>query len=380
MEYIDRSIENKKVIWFKLNNQYLLLEIPAYEVVVKLLNGDDPDDIALWCAGKYELPDEESTRFVTEIRQLVEQQTVVQTPALKTFPPIPDELVPLQFYSVKHYLVNNCAFSAEYETDWIEHLIHPKFAHLEVNSSIDFDYYFQVFQVNDRFALRVNGAIIGQWLPEDAHFLAGKFSMEMVNRMGGRKHENEWMAVFHASAVQRDNHCVLFLGDSGNGKSTTCAILMSSGFDLVADDFVPVDAVSRKVFCFPAAVSVKKNAIDNLLSRYPQLESADEFYYPGMDKTVRYLAPSLPSGNQPISYPCEALIFVKYQQDSGLLMERMPADVAFQHLVPDSWISPLPENASLFLDWFLQMPCYRLTYSDNEAMVSAISALFENEL
>jgi hypothetical protein len=123
-----------------------------------------------------------------------------------------------------------------------------------------------------------------------------------------------------------------------------------------------------------------KNAVDYLRFRYPQLESAAEFYYPDMDKTVRYLAPSLPSGNQPISYPCEALIFVKYQQDSGLLMERMPADVAFQHLVPDSWISPLPENASLFLDWFLQMPCYRLTYSDNEAMVSAISALFENEL
>ena len=58
-------------------------------------------------------------------------------------------------------------------------------------------------------------------------------------------------------------------------------------------------------------------------------------------------------------------------------MEQLPKDVAFQKLVPDSWISPLPENASRFLDWFTEMPCYQLTYSDNEKMVKTVEKLFE---
>jgi len=221
--------------------------------------------------------------------------------------------------------------------------------------------------------------IIGQWLPEEAHYLTGRFSMELLNRMYG-KAEPDWMAVFHASAISLGTRCILFPGDSGSGKSTIAAILISCGFDLLADDFVPVDADTREVCYFPGAVSVKKNALDQLMPLYPQLDSAAEFYYAGMDKTVRYLAPPDPSENSALSYPCKALVFVKYQQDSGMILKRMPRDNAFQHLVPDSWISPLPDNATRFLDWFLEMPCYQLTYSDNAKMVIAIEELFQNEL
>ncbi|MDD4645572.1 MAG: hypothetical protein PHY99_06250 [Bacteroidales bacterium] len=41
---------------------------------------------------------------------------------------------------------------------------------------------------------------------------------------------------------------------------------------------------------------------------------------------------------------------MKNRKGSGLILEEIPKDVAFQHLVPDSWISPLPENASKFMD------------------------------
>jgi hypothetical protein len=236
-----------------------------------------------------------------------------------------------------------------------------------------------VFGHKEKFVLRVNGTIIGQWLPEEVHYLTGRFSMELLNRMY-RKADPGWMAVFHASAISRHGNCIMFPGDSGSGKSTIAAVLMASGFDLLADDFVPVDADSGEVFYFPAAVSVKKNAMDHLILLYPQLETAAGFYYPGMDKTVRYLAPSPQSENPVFSYPCKALVFVKYQQDSGMILEKMPKDIAFQHLVPDSWISPLPENASRFLDWFLEMPCYQLTYSDNGKMMVAIEELFQHDL
>ena len=379
MKYLERSVGDKKIIWFGESNRYSLVEIPAYEVVQRLGNGDDPKKIARWCTRFYHLPKAESNRFVDEVQQLVEQQSILNGSEPGKFTPIPSGEVPSRFYSVKLYSLNDCLYSVQYETEPLEYLIHPKFAHLEIDVTNNCDDHFQVFRHEDRFVLRVNGNTIGQWLPEEANYLTGRFSMELLIRMY-KKPDPGWMAVFHASAISKGTRCMMFLGDSGSGKSTLAAILMSCGFDLLADDFVPVDVDSGEVFYFPAAVSVKKNAFDHLIPLYPQLEAAAEFYYPGMDKTVRYLAQSDRYENSVFSYPCQALVFIKYQQDSGMILEKMPKDTAFQHLVPDSWISPLPESASRFLDWFLEMPCYRLTYSDNAKMVEAIEELFKHDL
>lgn len=47
---------------------------------------------------------------------------------------------------------------------------------------------------------------------------------------------------------------MLFLGDSGNGKSTSLSLLQANGFTCLADDFVPVDANTKKVYSFPAVI------------------------------------------------------------------------------------------------------------------------------
>ena len=49
------------------------------------------------------------------------------------------------------------------------------------------------------------------------------------------------MGVFHASAVNYNDENILILGDSGNGKSTSLALLQAQGFQCIADDFVPID-------------------------------------------------------------------------------------------------------------------------------------------
>lgn len=371
MKFLERSVENKKIIWFQESNRYSLLELPAYEVIKRLGRGAGADVTARWLSGFYHLPETESKRFVGEIAQLLGEQSGLKDPypgAVQGNLPDPAQV---HFSTVRYYQLNDCVYSVEYEDDRIEHLIHPKFAYLEIQPGTVAGHVFQVFRYRQEFVLRVNGITIGQWPSEESHYFIGRFSMELLNRMHG-KAESSWMGVFHASAISRGSRSVLFLGDSGSGKSTVTAILMSNGFDLLADDFVPVDAGTREVCHFPAAVSVKKSALDHLIPLYPQLQSAAEYYYSGLDKTVRYLAPNRQFGQPGSGYPCKALIFVKYKRNSGVILEKMPKDIAFQHLVPDSWISPLPGNAACFLDWFLDMPCYRLTYSDNEKMVEAV--------
>ena len=353
----------------------MVVELPAYEVIVQLIRGINPEETARWCTEAYQLPPDHSTRFVNEIRQLIEKETSESSIAFVSRYP---HTIPEKFHSRKLYLIAGVVYSFDYGNSVLEHLIHPKFAYLEIAEDRPSEHYFRVFMNDLDYVLSVNGTLVGQWPQESAHYFTGKISMELLNQMYHRA-EHDWMGVFHASAISFGERCMMFLGESGNGKSTVSAILMASGFNLLADDIVPVEAISGEVFYFPAAVSVKKKAIGSLIPFFPQLGSAKEFYYPGSDKTVRYLAPLHQVENQNFRFPCKALVFVKYKKGSGLKLEKMDSDIAFSELVPDSWISPLEENASSFLDWFLSLPCYRLTYSDNAAMVEAIKKLFHDE-
>jgi hypothetical protein len=377
VKYLERSVEQKKIVWFEKSNRYLLVEISAYNVIKKIAEGQTFDEITNWCRKFYHLPKIKACQFVDEITKLIDIDNNTPDSKLQFFDPaIP---IPNKFASRKDYHINGFNYSIEFETEQSEFLIHPKIAHLEVVTKCSADNQFQVYQDNGLTVLRVNGTVIGRWDLENINYFTGKFSMELLNLIY-EKGESDWMGVFHASAITNGGQCVLFLGDSGSGKSTISALLMANGYDLLADDFVPVDGSSTEIFFFPAAISVKKNALDHLIPIYPQLASAKEFYYPGLDKTVRYLPPLHHFENLSSSYPCKALVFVKYLKGSGIIMDKMAQDAAFQCLVPDSWVSPLPRNASRFMDWFLEMPCYQLTYSDNELMLKTIDKLFRDEL
>ena len=276
MNYLERSVEQKKIVWLEESNRYLLVEIPAFNVIKKIAEGQTRDEISAWCRKSYQLPKAKAAQFVDEIIHLIEIQKYKSNSKPQAFDssiPIPDK-----FASRKNYLINGLYFSVEYETEQSEFLIHPKIAHLEVVTNCNTNHQFQVYQDKEITVLRVNGKVIGQWDPENTNYFTGKFSMELLNLIYG-KSESDWMGVFHASAISIASQCVLFLGASGSGKSTISALLMANGYDLLADDFVPVSGSSSEVFFFPAAISVKKNALDHLIPIYPQLASAKEFYY-----------------------------------------------------------------------------------------------------
>lgn len=368
-----KPLGDKQIIWFQEANRYLLVEPHAFKIIEMLSSDGKPDEIALWCSKNYGLPFAEGARFVGEIKQVLDHLGIAEEKNILDFS-IEAAGLPAPVFSERYYGVNGLAYRVEYGTERMEALMHPRFAHLEAAPATVSDHHFQLLEHDGSLVLAVDGKIAGMWHPDDVVLLAGRFFIELLNRMYHRS-ENDWMAVFHASAISDGNRCILFPGDSGSGKSTLSAILMAHGFQLCSDDFVPVDSRLNHVFSFPSALSVKNNAMDLLAPIFPQLDQANEFYFPGIDKSVRYLAPASPPDHQHSSFPCTALVFVNYQPDSGLILEPMPKDIAFQHLVPDSWISPLPENAERFLDWFLEMPCYQLTYSDNEAMVEAVRQL-----
>jgi hypothetical protein len=185
------------------------------------------------------------------------------------------------------------------------------------------------------------------------------------------------MAVFHAAGITNGKNCLIFLGDSGNGKSTLSAILMSSGLEVLADDFLPVESKSALVCHFPAAISVKDKALEILVPKFPQLKQACEINNIAAGKTFRYLSTDR---KEPLCVPCKALVFVKYEKDAGFRFEEISGEEAFVNLVPDSWISPASENANRFVNWFTSLPYYRMTYSDNEQMVQTVQKMLNDDL
>ena len=221
--------------------------------------------------------------------------------------------------------------------------------------------------------LFVNQQFIDAWYNQEVHYFQGKFSMELIQKIH-QKDEKEWLGVFHASAVSDGKKSILFLGDSGNGKSTSLALLQANGFNCLADDFVPVTALDSEVYSFPAAISIKRNSLQTLLPFYPELETGSEYDLTSLNKIVRYLAPKNPDFKAHL--PCESVVFIKYEKDSGLQVSSISKIDAFQQLVPDSWLSPIKENAAIFLDWFESLNCYQITYSDNEKMIGKVRELF----
>ena len=140
------------------------------------------------------------------------------------------------------------------------------------------------------------------------YVISAKFSMKIIECVYEKGEEN-WMGVFHASAVNHNDNAILILGDSGNGKSTSLALLQAQGFHCVADDFVPIDTTT-KIHAFPAGISIKKNSLPVLLNYYPELKNSAEYHYSRLNKTVRYLPPK--NINYQKKHPCKAFVFIKY--------------------------------------------------------------------
>ena len=371
---LTKTIEDKRYLWLEGTNQYVVLEHEAFTVVEKLINGVLPKTIATDLETTLSVPFEAALKFVKELKERVLNSSI--TVQEKSIIELSKVTIPSNFEIITTYRVNSTLIKVSYKGDLEASYIHPKFAHLETeisNKEIDF----KVFIANDKIYLAINNKVSYEWPKEEIHYFQGKFSMEFIQAMY-HKEESEWMGVFHASAVSNQQKAVLFLGDSGNGKSTSLALLQKHGFQCLADDFVPVAATNKEVYHFPAAISVKNSSLQTLAPLYPLLNDTKEYHLKRLNKRVRYLPPNYTDFQTHLA--CKDLVFIKYQKDVALSFSKISKQKAFEQLVPDSWLSPKKENAATFLEWFATLNCYQITYSQTNEMVASVSKIFNNDV
>jgi hypothetical protein len=370
-----KVIEDKTITWFENNNEYVVLENTTADILKRLNKGISVPEIAAVLSKKLAVPLNKTIDLILELEKKFFTENTSKNSEIDN--DHKDIKRPKIFEFVKYYKINNSVFKVSYLSEKELSFVHPKFAHLVIDETKGFLNEFEVFINHNFIFLYVNNIFIGSWENQEIHFFQGKFSMELIQKIH-QKEEDEWLGVFHASAISNGEKSMLFLGNSGNGKSTSLALLQANGFTCLADDFVPIEANKQEVYSFPAAISIKKNSLETLLPIYPELATTAEYNFIKLNKIVRYLKPN--NDNFFAHLPCNDLVFIKFEKNAELSCKEISKIDAFQQLVPDSWLSPRKENAQLFLDWFAGLKCYQLTYSDNKKMIASITKIFNDDL
>ena len=374
-KFLYKVVEDNTIVWSSNSNEYLVLENTTADILKRLNKGISVNEIAEALSKKLSVPLEKTIDFVLDLENRIYNSK--GKGGLDIINDYRDIKAPKNFDYIKYYKINDVIFKMSFSSEMELSLVHPKFAYLVVDKQTHYDHSFEVFINNKYIFFYADKKFIGAWNNKNIHYFQGKFSMELIQKTHN-KEENEWMGVFHASAVSDGNKSILFLGDSGNGKRTSLALLQANGFTCLADDFVPMDIEKRHIYSFPASISIKKNSLEALLPIYPELETSAEYNFKRLNKIVRYLRPN---NNNFLSHqPCNEIIFIKYEKGTELKCEKISKINAFQQLVPDSWLSPIKENAQIFLDWFNGLECYQITYSENKKMIETVSKIFKNEL
>ncbi|CAM1345686.1 hypothetical protein [Tenacibaculum amylolyticum] len=369
-----KHIEGKSIVWFLKSNQYVVLENLTADILIDIDNNVTLEQISLALSEQINVPIEEGLQFVSKIkRELFDPNIQLSVASKETV----SQQKETSFEVTKFYTINDLVFRVDFQSEFEVYLIHPKFSHLETLPTEQVDHIYQVSTKNDITFLYIDNIFIDAWHRKEIHYFQGKFSMHIVQNMHN-KPENDWMGVFHASGVANDSKSLLLLGDSGNGKSTSLAILQANGLTCLADDFVPIGIQQQHVYTFPSAISIKKNSLETLIPLYPELTNTAEFHFERLKKIVRFLPPKTIDYN--LHLPCNDLVFIKYQKDSGLQFNSISKLEAFQKLVPDSWISKKLKNVDVFLNWFSNVNCYQLIYSENDKMVNTVKSILQNDL
>ena len=371
---IYKQIEDKTIVWFEDTNNYLVLETTAASILKKIEKGVDRTQIVATLSKQTKVTLEQAKDFIIDFKKRIYHQE----PFAKSYKNnhSKDVKLPTFFNECIFYQINTSVFKISYLSALERSYIHPKFAHLGIDTPKKADYEFDVFIQDDFIYLFVEKKLVNRWAKADLHYFQGKLSMELVQKIH-QKEEEEWLGVFHASALGDGKKAILFLGDSGNGKSTSLALLQAHGFDCIADDFVPIDKKNQHVYAFPAAISIKKNSVETLLPFYPVLKKTKEYNLKELNKIVRYLVPH--HKNESTHLPCKDLVFIKYEKNAATCIDKISKTTAFMQLVPDSWLCPKKQNAKVFLDWFEHLNCYQLTYSNTNQLVRVVSKLFKEE-
>ncbi|WP_423129394.1 hypothetical protein [Gaoshiqia sp. Z1-71] len=376
--YIKKKIGHSYLLWFQNSNLYLQLEEPAWFVFSKTNKRYAAGTIAKEFSNRYSVSLEESLVFVRDIRLKIEKMNQPDNAEDKRNG-ISTELTEIDYtpFSVHRYRLGEKLISFSFETRLFEYYLHPLISHFETTDEQDDMPFFELFAYQGRIVFRVDGDVKGIWRNDETHLVKGLIFMFLVNMMHGTT-DDDWLMTVHASAITNGKKTILFSAPPNHGKTTFAALLQANGYQLISDDFVPVDRRTFSAYPFPIAMSVKETSVELLASFFPALKERPVTYI-SPEKSVRFLAPDFKSCFQGGAYPVREYVFIRYDKSVDFAWEKLSTLKAIKSMLDQAWVTPARGNAELLFDRVMQMSFYQLTYSDNQKAIDAIANLFDHD-
>jgi hypothetical protein len=368
---------NVNAVWFKRSRSFLLMEEPAFFVLREFLNGNEISTIKNNSRKKFGSLDSDIDTFVDEIIQYInELNRVKKENKVSKKINAKNESAPINFQLYKFYTFGKTVTRIDYYNDRLKHLVHPSFVHLETGNKSVPKCHIRCYQTENYFVVSLNHKIVEAFGFQEEEYYKGAIS-QLIYSIIYKKSFSGWMCTLHASGVFHNNKAFIFSAAAGSGKSTVSAILKAIGLGYISDDFIAATPDGH-VYPFPASISVKEGAVPVLANFYPELnEKVLEKAATG--KMVRYLPVNNFSENQVNGIPVASFIFVNYQAGSRFDLSEVGKKEALQLLLRETWVNPKTSLINAFFGWVEKTPFYRMTYSDNEKMISTIKNMLEYE-
>ncbi|WP_040281431.1 hypothetical protein [Psychroserpens damuponensis] len=366
-----RKIDDSIILWFKESNRYVVVPQHTWTLISLYIESKNKDAYLNHLEHELQLGDlDASTAIFTEISKFLIEVNVGSNDDNATVTSAVSPKLDIE----RFYQFDTKCVKINFESTRIESIIHPQIEHHLSNRNVTVDTEFDIFKIKDFLYIHKNKKHIGRYPTHAFHLLQGRFALELTNTIHD-KHADDWVATFHASTVANTKEAIMIIGDSGNGKSTLSALLMTNGFDLLADDFTPLH-LDTNLYRYPSAISIKKGAfsiLDAEISNFNNLK----IHTNGPKKVnLKYVPQNLSFTNKNSHFPCTKIVYVKFDKTKSSELHHISVEKIVETLIPDSWISPNEHHAHKFMNWLNDITCYELTYSDNDFAISKFKALF----
>lgn len=167
----------------------------------------------------------------------------------------------------------------------------------------------------------------------------------------------------HASALSYEGKVFLFMGESGQGKSTTCKYFISKGFTYLGDDYLPIAITKDHAMAIPSFPQIKLWGDTLQMVNLQQ----NEFVKQIRSDVAKYNVFNFTTFSTETS-PVAGIIQLEWNDENELLLNRLLPNEAQIACLKNIYRKELLPDLNLYSKAFLfarnlseRVPCYELT-------------------
>jgi hypothetical protein len=160
--------------------------------------------------------------------------------------------------------------------------------------------------------------------------------------------------VLHSSSLANNRGAILIMGDSGMGKSTLMAEMLTRGWKFVSDDISRVESNSKETFavsCGPPFIKLKDSIIENVLKKNPL--DYNRVYPPSPKRVVTY-----PDVDQSKDINLRGIVILNwsvYKTESPFRILKMSETDAMKECLKHTYALPMMGSFAASRDTFVKM-------------------------